>query len=132
MRDRGRLFEMEPTETKRPQGSPAAVDKTFRAFDAHQALLLPSLEDRLPESISSMSRWARGVKRVTCPNGSGLMDAEQGGHLLERDRPFRSLGVGFVGQPVEPRLSGLFRDLSQALILRQASKRWRAASMCPK
>ena len=51
MRDRDGLFEMEPTEAKRPQSSPAAVDKTFRAFDPHQVLLLPpSLEDWLPES----------------------------------------------------------------------------------
>jgi hypothetical protein len=30
------LFEIEPVEKKRPQGRPAAVDKTFRAFDPHQ------------------------------------------------------------------------------------------------
>nr|WP_199919372.1 IS1182 family transposase [Streptomyces sp. NRRL S-1824] len=41
---------MEPGEKKQPQGRAAAVDKTFRAFDPHQVLLLPpSLDDWLPE-----------------------------------------------------------------------------------
>jgi hypothetical protein len=44
------LFEVDPVEKKRPQGRPAAVDKTFRAFDPHQVLLLPpSLDEWLPE-----------------------------------------------------------------------------------
>ncbi|KOV66468.1 transposase, partial [Streptomyces sp. AS58] len=44
------LFEVEPVEKKRPQGRPATVDKTFRAFDPHQVLLLPpSLDEWLPE-----------------------------------------------------------------------------------
>ncbi len=44
------LFEVEPGGKKRPQHRPAAVDKTFRAFDPHQVLLLPpSLDDWLPE-----------------------------------------------------------------------------------
>ena len=44
------LFEVEPVKRKRPQGCPAAVDKTFRAFDPHQVLLLPpSLDEWLPE-----------------------------------------------------------------------------------
>ncbi|MET8210191.1 IS1182 family transposase, partial [Streptomyces sp. NPDC005373] len=44
------MFEVEPVGKKRPQGSPAAVDKTFRAFDPHQVMLLPpSLDDWLPE-----------------------------------------------------------------------------------
>jgi transposase len=44
------LFEVEPVGKKQPQGRPAAVDKTFRAFDPHQVLLLPpSLDDWLPE-----------------------------------------------------------------------------------
>ncbi|MET7517938.1 IS1182 family transposase [Streptomyces sp. NPDC005480] len=44
------MFEVEPVEKKRPQGPRAAVDKTFRAFDPHQVLLLPpSLDDWLPE-----------------------------------------------------------------------------------
>lgn len=44
------LFEVEPVEKKRSRGRPAAVDKTFRAFDPHQVLLLPpSLDDWLPE-----------------------------------------------------------------------------------
>jgi hypothetical protein len=35
---------------KRTQGPPAAVGKTFRAFDPHQVMLLPpSLDDWLPE-----------------------------------------------------------------------------------
>jgi hypothetical protein len=42
--------EVEPVEKKRPTGPAAAVDKTFRAFDPHQVLLLPpSLDDWLPE-----------------------------------------------------------------------------------
>jgi transposase len=50
MRDRDGLFEIEPGEKKQPQRRPAAVDKTFRAFDPHQVLLLPpSLDDWLPE-----------------------------------------------------------------------------------
>ncbi len=49
MRGGDGLFEVEPVE-KRSPGRPAAVDKTFRAFDPHQALLLPaSLDDWLPE-----------------------------------------------------------------------------------
>ncbi|MFF5715238.1 IS1182 family transposase [Streptomyces sp. NPDC012756] len=44
------MFEAEPVEVKRPQRRPAAVDKTFRAFDPQQVLLLPpSLDDWLPE-----------------------------------------------------------------------------------
>ncbi|WP_369780379.1 transposase [Streptomyces sp. R33] len=44
------MFEAEPVEAKRPQRRPAAVDKTFRAFDPHQVLLPPpSLDDWLPE-----------------------------------------------------------------------------------
>ncbi|MET7665295.1 IS1182 family transposase, partial [Streptomyces sp. NPDC005463] len=44
------MFEVEPVGKKRPQGPPAAVDKTFRAFDPHQVMLLPpSLDDWLPE-----------------------------------------------------------------------------------
>ncbi|KND26070.1 hypothetical protein IQ63_38165 [Streptomyces acidiscabies] len=43
------LFEVEPEGKKRPQGPPAAVGKTFRAFDPHQVMLLPpSLDDWLP------------------------------------------------------------------------------------
>ena len=50
MRDGDGLFEVEPVGKKRPQGRAAAVDKTFRAFDPHQVLLLPpSLDDWLPE-----------------------------------------------------------------------------------
>ncbi|MFJ3823492.1 hypothetical protein [Streptomyces nodosus] len=37
MRDRGGLFEIEPTGKKQPQVRPAAVDKTFRAFDPQLA-----------------------------------------------------------------------------------------------
>ncbi|WSD96674.1 IS1182 family transposase [Streptomyces sp. NBC_01474] len=44
------MFEVEPVEKKGPHGRPSAVDKRFRAFDPHQALLLPpSLDDWLPE-----------------------------------------------------------------------------------
>ncbi|MET7538702.1 IS1182 family transposase, partial [Streptomyces sp. NPDC005507] len=44
------MFEVEAVGKKRPQGSPAAVGKTFRAFDPHQVMLLPpSLDDWLPE-----------------------------------------------------------------------------------
>jgi hypothetical protein len=40
------LFEVEPVEKKQPRGHAAGVDKTFRAFDPHQVLLLPpSLDD---------------------------------------------------------------------------------------
>jgi hypothetical protein len=42
------LFEIEPVEKKRPQGRPAAADKTFRAFDPHQVLLLPPSLDEWP------------------------------------------------------------------------------------
>src|SRR5919109_5330335 len=50
MPDEDGLFEVELVQKKRPQGLPAAVDKTFRAFDPHQVLLLPaSLDDWLPE-----------------------------------------------------------------------------------
>jgi transposase len=50
MRGEDGLFEVEPVEKRRPQGRPAAADKTFRAFDPHQVLLLPpSLDDWLPE-----------------------------------------------------------------------------------
>ncbi|GAA1244020.1 hypothetical protein GCM10009646_34650 [Streptomyces aureus] len=50
MRGGDGLFEVEPVENKRPQARQAAVDKTFRAFDPHQALLLPpSLDERQPE-----------------------------------------------------------------------------------
>lgn len=46
MRGGDGLFEVEPVEKKRPEGRPAAVDKTFRAFDPYQVLLLPpSLDD---------------------------------------------------------------------------------------
>jgi transposase len=49
MRREDGLFEVEPVEPKRTQRR-AAVDKTFRAFDPHQILLLPpSLDDWLPE-----------------------------------------------------------------------------------
>ncbi|MFD7057732.1 IS1182 family transposase [Streptomyces mirabilis] len=44
------MFEVEPVGKKQPMGPAAAVDKTFRAFDPHQVLLLPpSLDDWLPE-----------------------------------------------------------------------------------
>jgi transposase len=44
------LFEVEPVEKKQPRGRAAGVDKTFRAFDPRQVLLLPpSLDDWLPE-----------------------------------------------------------------------------------
>ena len=44
------LFEVERVEKKQPQGRVAGVDKTFRAFDPHQVLLLPpSLDDWLPQ-----------------------------------------------------------------------------------
>lgn len=50
MRGGDGLCEVEPVEKKRPGGRPAAVDKTFRAFDPHQVLLLPpSLDDWLPQ-----------------------------------------------------------------------------------
>ncbi|MET7355083.1 IS1182 family transposase [Streptomyces mirabilis] len=50
MHDGDGLFEVEPVGKKRPQGPVAAVDKTFRALDPHQVLLLPpSLDDWLPE-----------------------------------------------------------------------------------
>jgi hypothetical protein len=50
MRGGDGLFEVEPVENKRPQARPAAVDKTFRALDPHQVLLLPpSLDEWLPE-----------------------------------------------------------------------------------
>ena len=50
MRGGDGLFEVEPAGKKRPQGRPAAVDKTFRAFAPHQILLLPpSLDEWLPE-----------------------------------------------------------------------------------
>jgi hypothetical protein len=50
MRDGEGLFEVEPIEKSRPQTRTAAADKRFRAFDPHQALLLPpSLDDWLPE-----------------------------------------------------------------------------------
>jgi hypothetical protein len=50
IRDGDGLFEVEPVEQRQPQGRPAAVDKRFRAFDPHQALLLPpSLDDWLPQ-----------------------------------------------------------------------------------
>lgn len=42
------LFEVEQVEAKRPQAR-AAEDKRFRAFDPHQVLLPPSLDDWLPE-----------------------------------------------------------------------------------
>nr|WP_306934194.1 IS1182 family transposase [Streptomyces luteogriseus] len=43
------MFEVEPAEGKQPPRRAAAVDKTFRAFDPHQVLLLPpSLDDWLP------------------------------------------------------------------------------------
>jgi transposase len=50
VRDGEGLFEVEPIEKSRPQTRTAAADKRFRAFDPHQALLLPpSLDDWLPE-----------------------------------------------------------------------------------
>jgi hypothetical protein len=50
MRGGDGLFEVEAVEKKRSGGRSAAVDKTFRAFDPHQVLLLPpSLDDWLPE-----------------------------------------------------------------------------------
>ncbi|MFF4796748.1 IS1182 family transposase [Streptomyces sp. NPDC001276] len=50
MRGGDGLFDVEPVKKERPQGRPATVDKTFRAFDPHQVLLLPpSLDDWLPE-----------------------------------------------------------------------------------
>ncbi len=48
MRDRDGLFEIEPVGKKQPHGRPAAVDKTFRAFDPHQVLLLPPALDLSP------------------------------------------------------------------------------------
>lgn len=57
------LFEVEPIEKKRSPGRPAAVDKTFRAFDPHQALLLPpSLDDWLPGDHLA----APGIHRAAC------------------------------------------------------------------
>ena len=50
MRGGDGLFDVEPVETRQPQGRVAAVDKRFRAFDPHQVLLLPpSLDDWLPQ-----------------------------------------------------------------------------------
>ncbi|MGW4825701.1 IS1182 family transposase [Streptomyces sp. NPDC004227] len=50
MRGGDGLFEIEPVEKRQSQGGGAAVDKTFRAFDPHQVLLLPpSLDDWLPQ-----------------------------------------------------------------------------------
>lgn len=44
------MFEVEPVGEQRRRGPAAAVDKTFRAFDPHQVLLLPpSLDDWLSE-----------------------------------------------------------------------------------
>jgi transposase len=49
MRREDGLFDVEPVEPKRTRRA-AAVDKTFRAFDPRQVLLLPpSLDDWLPE-----------------------------------------------------------------------------------
>ncbi len=50
MRGGDGLFEVESVEKKQPQGRPATVDKTFRAFDPPQVLLLPpSLDEWLSE-----------------------------------------------------------------------------------
>src|SRR3954452_16737818 len=67
--------------------------------------------------ILSMSRWACGVKRVTCPIRSALLGTEQGGHLFEGDRSVRALRLRLVGQLVEP---CLFGDSAQALVLLDA------------
>lgn len=44
-----RLFEAESVEKEQSNGNTAGVRKRFRAFDPHQVLLPPSLDDRLPE-----------------------------------------------------------------------------------
>ncbi|OIV39524.1 IS1182 family transposase [Mangrovactinospora gilvigrisea] len=43
------MFEVEPGVRKQRQARPAVGDKRFRAFDPHQVLLPPSLDDWLPE-----------------------------------------------------------------------------------
>ncbi|GAA3476026.1 hypothetical protein GCM10018966_005530 [Streptomyces yanii] len=45
MRGGDGLFEIELVEKRQSQGGGAAVDKTFRAFDPHQVLLLPPSPD---------------------------------------------------------------------------------------
>ena len=65
MRDRDGLFEIEPAGKKQPQGGPAAVDKAFRVFDPHQVLLLPSLDDWLPERASAVSAAVRFQRPTT-------------------------------------------------------------------
>src|SRR5918994_3897549 len=57
-------------------------------------------------------RRARGMKRVTYPTRSALTSAQRGCHLLERDRPFPALGLGFVSQLVEPFFLGALRNLT--------------------
>lgn len=49
MRGADGLFEVEPVEKQQPQGPPVGVDKRFRAFDPHQVLLPPPLDDWLPQ-----------------------------------------------------------------------------------
>jgi hypothetical protein len=113
---------------------PATTQRKGRylaAATAHPAKMLPTLAATAITSytrpgrirrasgrgILSMSRWAYGVNRVTYPMGSGVVGTEQGGHLFERDGPFRAFGFRFVGRLVEPGSLGLFCEVTQALVL---------------
>lgn len=72
MRGGDGLFEVELARKKRPMG-PAAVDKTFRAFDPHQVLLLPpSLDDWLPED--HLARFVADLVDEVLDLGSVLAD----------------------------------------------------------
>lgn len=80
MRGEGGLFEVEPVEAEQPQGRAAAVDKTFRAFDPHQVLLLPpSPDDWLPEG--HLIRFGADLVNEVAPHESrahGILRAQSG------------------------------------------------------
>lgn len=46
------------------------------------------------------------MNRVTYHTSSALPSPQQGGHLFERDRLLRPLGLGFVGQPITETIDG--------------------------
>jgi uncharacterized membrane protein YeaQ/YmgE (transglycosylase-associated protein family) len=99
---------------RRPQTRPRAFAWAVSVGrqDSHDQLTV------LDGGWTTRMRRACGMKRVTYPTRSVLTSAQGGGHLLERDRPFHALGLGFVSQLVEPCILGALRDLThtQALL----------------
>lgn len=110
------LFEVKPVEKKRPMGPGTAADKTFRAFDPHQVLVLPPLEDWLPQDHLASVRRRPGRRRAGpepvladytdtrgyAPYGPSA-DAVASAHSRSMARPSkRATSPGSHPQPGEP------------------------------